>query len=444
MPMAEGWNRPTYDVLADAGTCTAAVMPWGGNGWGTRYLIPVLGWWSWNPAGHVWNDVRSRIYDMVYGPELVDEAMAFDDTLIEAKKLFRYAIEGGKMYPLFPARLSNLDDRDRALKLLARMDELQKKIAAKAAEQTMLPEEEMLSKLYILPMAEEVRTGKAVAVAPFPEYWYSEHQRKLLAAVYAGRLDEADQLASSVRERLNRDLDQIKTLLGHMSLTDKYVEFWTHRAAMTAADWQKMMADRKTMLEPHLKEFSYFTYRVDKMTEGMAKPPLHWATGCAEGQVVVRATVSPKDQEYFWGKWQGAILPAKGGDMTCFWMARDGAGTRDDYAEFPLDIPVSGRRDSLHLMFFVSNWNRESLGLENLPSRWATHRMIQILNEDKVLWQEDIGIHRNDGQWYVVDLPKLPDDLKTLKLRLRVEDVRDWALDCTTFVSPIRLLEITH
>lgn len=443
MAMTEGWNRPTYDVLADAGKCTAAVMPWGGNSWGTHYLIPVIGWWSWNPAGHVWNDVRGRIYDTVFGPDLVDEAMAFDDTLIEAKKLFRYSIEGGKMYPLFPARLGKIEDRDRAVKLLARMEQLHKTISAKAAEKTMLPGD-LLDRYYLTPMAAEVKTGQAAAVAPYPEYWYPEHQRKLIAAIHAGRLDEADQLASSVRDRLKRDLDQIRTSLAHMSLIDNYLSFWSQRAAMTGSDWQKMLADRREMIEPHLKDFGYFIYVIDKMLANMAKPPLRWGSGGADGQAVVRAVAIPKKQEYFWGKWQAGIHHRRGGDVTCFWMARDGAGTRDDYAELPVEIPIAGRRDSLHLLLYVSNWNRESLGLETVINRWATYRVIQLLSDDKVIWQADIGVHRTEGEWFLVDLPTLPEDLKSLNLRLRVEDVRDFALDCTVFVGPIRLVEITR
>ncbi len=423
--------------------CAAAVMPWGGNNWPTNYLIPVIGWWAWNPAGHVWNEVRSRIYDTVFGPDLVDDAMAFDDTLIEAKKLFRYSIEGGKMYPVFPPRLSRLEDRDRAIELLGRLEQLHKKIAAHAAEGTML-DGERLERQYLTPMANEYKAGQAMAVAPYPEYWYSDHQRNLLLAVHAGRLDEADELANAVRPRLLQDLATIRTSLSDLSITDKYVDFWTQRANMKAADWQKMLADRQAMLEPHLKDFGYYIYLIDKMLANLAKPPLRWSSGCAEGQTVVRAVVSPKPQEQFWGKWQAGIMPRKDGDVTCFWMARDGAGTRDDYAELPVEIPVSGRRDSLRLLLYVANWNRESLGLETVIDRWAEHRVIQLWMDDKVIWQADIGVHRTEGEWFMVKLPTLPDDLATLKLRLRVEDVRDFALDCTVFVGPIRLVEITR
>ena len=293
-------------------------------------------------------------------------------------------------------------------------------------------------------MANECKTGLAVAKAPFPEYWYATHQRKLLEAIHAGRLDEADRLADAVRPRLTEDLAAIRTALSHLSLTDAYVNFWTQRATMKAADWQKLLADRREMLAPHLEHFGYYTYVVDKMLANLAKPPLRWSSGNFEAQAVVRAIVAPKPQEQFWGKWQAGIMPRKGGDVTCFWMARDGAGTRDDYAELPVEIPVSGRRNNLHLLLYVSNWNRESLGLETAIDRWADYRVVRLLMGDKVIWQADIGIHRTEGEWFMVDLPKLPEDMATLNLRLRVEDTRDFGLDCTTFVGPIRLVEITR
>ncbi len=213
---------------------------------------------------------------------------------------------------------------------------------------------------------------------------------------------------------------------------------------MRAANWQKLLADRRAMLEPHLKDFGYYIYNTDKMLAGMRKPPVRWGSGASEGQSVVRAIVSPTEREQFWGKWQAGVQHRNDGDVTCFWMARDGAGTRDDYAELPVEIPISGRRDSLHVLLYVANWNRESLGLETVTNRWGGYRVIQLLMNDRPIWQADVGAHRTEGEWFMVDLPTLPADMKTLNLRLRVEDKRDFGLDCTVLVSPIRLIEITR
>jgi len=99
----------------------------GGNTWGTHHLIPVIGWWSWNPAGHVWNGRCEAAFTIPFSARILwTRPTAFDDALVEVKRLFRYSIEGGKMFPLFPARLNRLDDRDQTLKLLARMESLHK------------------------------------------------------------------------------------------------------------------------------------------------------------------------------------------------------------------------------------------------------------------------------------------------------------------------------
>ena len=59
------------------------------------------------------------------------------------------------------------------------------------------------------------------------------------------------------------------------------------------------------------------------------------------------------------------------------------------------------------------------------------------------MWRADLGIPRLLGEWFVVPLPPLADDVKTLSLRLRVEDY--WSAKNNqeiVYVGPIRLLEL--
>ena len=54
-----------------------------------------------------------------------------------------------------------------------------------------------------------------------------------------------------------------------------------------------------------------------------------------------------------------------------------------------------------------------------------------------------IRITRFNGEWFVAPLPPLPADLKTLPLRLRVEDYRPAKNNQQiVYVGPIRLLEL--
>jgi hypothetical protein len=63
--------------------------------------------------------------------------------------------------------------------------------------------------------------------------------------------------------------------------------------------------------------------------------------------------------------------------------------------------------------------------------------------QDKVLWEADIGCLPERGDWFLVRLPRVPDDVKDLTLRLRIED-RKLSMNNYTlcFVGPIRLLEL--
>jgi len=112
--MARGWHAASYEDLADAGPYVNAVMPWGGNAWGQHYIVPVIGWWAWNPKDHDWFATRSRIYDAVFGPGQVAAAMAFDDTLVQTKSLLRFASEKIDERPCCPARLKSVEDRSQA------------------------------------------------------------------------------------------------------------------------------------------------------------------------------------------------------------------------------------------------------------------------------------------------------------------------------------------
>jgi hypothetical protein len=59
------------------------------------------------------------------------------------------------------------------------------------------------------------------------------------------------------------------------------------------------------------------------------------------------------------------------------------------------------------------------------------------------LWETDLGHLPERGEWFLVRLPRVPDDVKELKLRLRAEDRKVSHGNYTLcFVGPIRLMEL--
>jgi len=114
-----------------------------------------------------------------------------------------------------------------------------------------------------------------------------------------------------------------------------------------------------------------------------------------------------------------------------------------EYAELQAVVPVSGQRHRLGLLLFASSTNKDLFSNTMVPFRWADYRFIQVIWEDQVLWEADLGRIPGKGDWFLVRLPRLPEDVKELKLRIRVEDRRTSMNNYTIcYFGPIRLLEL--
>jgi len=76
-------------------------------------------------------------------------------------------------------------------------------------------------------------------------------------------------------------------------------------------------------------------------------------------------------------------------------------------------------------------------------SRWIGYRFIELRWKDRVLWEADLGLHREQGEWFMVRLPPIPNDVPKLVLQLRVEDRKPSGRNYTlAFVGPIHVLEL--
>jgi hypothetical protein len=108
-----------------------------------------------------------------------------------------------------------------------------------------------------------------------------------------------------------------------------------------------------------------------------------------------------------------------------------------------VDVPVSGRRDRLGLLLFASAANKDLFSATLTKYRWAGYRFLELAWQDKVLWETDLGHLPERGDWFLVRLPRVPDGVKDLTLRLHVEDRKLSEGNYTLcFVGPIRLLEL--
>ena len=442
LDMADGWNHPTEKELQEMGNYVHAVLPW--DGWQAlqHYLVPVIGWWSWRPEQYDREAINRRIYDMVFGPGQVKTAAKFDKELQEAHDQFRYWSTQTDSAPLCPPRLTSLSDRSRALKELKELQPLLNSLR-KAAPAATLVEADVLESDYLEPMQREISTGLAAAQAAYPEYWWPEHQTKLLNAIYDCDSAKAEQLIASARPKTLEDISQVEKTYAELGKPKAYLDWWRKRAAMTPADWKDLLARRQAELKVRIADYAKTIMPPAQMLKNLSDPPVQAGTGAWEQHNHVLATVLPEPRETFWGEWIAGLYENGPTKAAVFALSKHERVNANSFCELPVNVPVSGRRDRLALLVYVADVNKESFGLGYSKWRWAGYRSLRVLWNDQELCKVDIGVPRPGGEWFFVPVPKVPSDVKKLALRLRVEDYRPAKNNLEiVYVGPIRLMEM--
>ena len=440
--LADGWNHPNDQELKEMGRYVHAVLPW--DGWQAlqHYLVPVIGWWSWRPEQYDPEAIRQRVYDMVFGPAQVETARAFDNALQGIHDRFQFWSTQTDFAPQCPPRLKSLEDRARTV---ADLTALQPKLASlrESAGAASLLEAVVLQQDYLQPMAREIATGLAAAQTPYPEYWWPQHQASVLYALYDGDMAKADQLIAGARDRLLADVSQVEKQFAELGKANGYVTWWQKRARASAADWKELVTQRQAELRTRIADYSKTIAPAAQMLRNLSDPPVQAGTGAWEGHNHVLATVLPEPREIFWGDWIGGRYEDGSAQAAVFALSKHERVNANTFSELPVNLPVSGRRDRLALIVYLADANKESFGLGYSKWRWSGYRSIRLLWKDQELWKADLGIPRLSGEWFVIPLPALPAELKTLSLRLRVEDYLPAKNNLEiVYVGPIRLLEL--
>lgn len=441
-PLSLGWSEPDYETLAAGGDCLEAVMPWGGNAFGQHYIAPVINWWGWNPQAHDWDALRRRLFSIVFGPGQVPAAMKFDDGLREMFGLFEYSYKATDGLPFCPPRLRRAADRERVGALGAGLASVLDEIAAKAPGQTLLAEDALKSS-YLDRMRRELETHRAAAKLTYPEVWWPEQQQRILDRLHAGDAAGVDELASSVRGRVLKEVDEISRSLPSGPYAKAYADWWRARASLDAGGWKALVEARRKAMGDRLKDYFWSMVNPGPLLEGLASPPLEWGIGRWQVSNRLLATALPGTNEWFWGDWMAGPYERGSVRAAVFAAGPKTAGAPGEYAELKVSLPVSGHRDRLGLLVFASSANKDLFSATPVKNRWAGYRFLELAWQDKTLWEADVGSLPDRGEWFLVRLPRVPDDVKDLTLRLRIGDRKVSHGNYTLcFVGPIRLMEL--
>jgi len=252
-----------------------------------------------------------------------------------------------------------------------------------------------------------------------------------------------NQLAAEKRGQVVKQIQLLQEKMPDFPHMKDYVAWWEKRSSLDAEGWRALTESRKTTLAERVESYSRQIMSDATMTEGLRTPPLEWGIGRWQVSNRLLATVLPSPNEEFWGSWIAGLHQRKDLEAAVFTADRKTPGAAGEYAELPAVVPISGQRNRLGLLVFVSSTNKDLFSNTMIPFRWAGYRFIQLTWEEKVLWEGDLGQISGRGQWFMIRLPGVPDEVKELRLRIRVEDRKTSMNNYTiSYFGPIRLMEL--
>ncbi len=444
-PLSAGWHQPSDSYLVANGHCIEAIMPWGGGGWDHYWVIPQIGWLGWSPETYDWREIQSRVFDIVFGPSKPGHVQEFNDCLITAERLCRFPLWGFKYKPQSPPRLKDIGDRPELNRLLDQMENLLIQIRA-SAEQGGLLDTDHLENRFLKPMQQVIQIGRSVSALSFPEHWYEPVQRQILQALYVEDHKSAQVLIDQAKPRILNEIDMISQSLDIHNATANYVQWWRQWAQMNVEDWDALIHQRREELLQFVWRYNYYQVLRKELLKGVHDFPDGWGVGGGKSGPIILGKFLPSNREYFNGTWYAGVFndTENNTDLVAFLQSMDCAnGEPGNYAELELTLPVGNSGRNLALMFFMNRDVKNKVGHYYSREMWAGHSFLEIILDNKVIWEEDIGLPRQGREWSLVSLPALPEKTEEVRIRLRIQD-RKRAPGMRAFVlmSPVHLVEI--
>ena len=442
-PLANGWHHPTYDQLRDAEKNTSCVLLWGViGGWPEEYQLADLGLWAWDPAAYDWDRTCDAAYRLLYGPSQVDTARAFDKKLSALKDLFhlppwRFWPSAGRSFQGWPCRLKQVEDRDKALALLDELDALSAELNSRATTETAI-DPNRLKTVYLDAIRATLDYARRMTSLDYPEYTVSDIERTMISQLDDGQVQEAQRYLAEVRERLTPQLARIEKELAELKQIDEYVAEWRRRISGMEY-WNALVIRRRDEMAKRFKRLirgdvaSLFPYKehvddgqLESLFAKLPNPP------AGKPLAEIEAAQWLQTQPRFAGAFCLGRFESKGRALLAVAYPRRTPSTPGDAAEVRAELAVPQYDGRLLLDCFVSD--------TRLENRYPGHRYMQLWNDDRLLWEEDIASSREGKEWISLDVTEIAPAGSSLRLRFRVVDRRAVGDHLSVaFLGPVRL-----
>jgi hypothetical protein len=228
-PFSDAYQSPTPQELAkvpqfvEGGTC------WAGSVWLQETVICPWGWYGWSGESYDPELTRHRLYDYIYGPELVDVAFEFNNTLEQLKsKIIRCGDETGKEGYTWPPMLYHEEDRPVCRELIDKLVGPLTKLEQGASRGSLL-DGETLQTYFFEPIHAEIAAGRILIELPHPEYWWESNQARIRMALREGNCAQALRWQADAEQHVKSDAQQIMQKLANVINVGDYESDWTSR-----------------------------------------------------------------------------------------------------------------------------------------------------------------------------------------------------------------------
>ncbi len=442
-PLANGWHHPSYEQLRDAEKHASCVLLWGViGGWPEEYQLGDLGAWAWNPVAYQWQTTCDAAYRLLYGPEQIDAARAFDIRFAALKDLFhmppwRFWAEGDRPFIGWPCRLKQVEDRPKALALLDELDPLASELKRKAPEQTAI-DAARLEAIYLDPMRDTLDYARRMTLLDYPEYTTSDLERTMVSLLEADNRDEAQRYLAEVRDRIGPQLERIEAELAELKQIEEYVAQWRQRVS-DLEYWKRLAVRRRAEMGRRFQKLiggdvaSLFPY-MEQVDAGQLEALFARLPDPPGGKLLaeLRAADWLKIPPQFQGEFCTGEFQSKDGSLVAIGYPRGVPSKLGDGAELVAELVVPDHTGQVLLDVFVND--------TRLDNGYPGYRFMQLWGNDRLLWEEDIAPTRAGNEWLSLDVTREAAADSRLRLRFCVVDRRGVGDHLSVaFLGPVRL-----
>ncbi|MDO4575396.1 MAG: glycoside hydrolase family 20 zincin-like fold domain-containing protein [Planctomycetia bacterium] len=414
--MAAGWGSPNYDKIRDAAKFTDNVMLWCvGGGWPEEYLVGMIGLWAWAPETHDWARMRTKIYDYVYGPEMVETARKVDDGLVALKSYFDLPIRTFGPNKGWPCRLKNVSQRAEVLQKLDELDALAKTLCDRAGEGSALTPER-LEIIYLEPLRATLGYARTMATLEYPEYVMKDLDVRVATLCMEGKMAEAEKQTQDAIRKVESILPEIASQLAGLKGITEYIAYWKKRIA-TLSNLKERKREDQSQSQKNLEKIlnaratDNFPIPKENVPQKISELFVNREKTPSGGSTLLNITGWKPENAFHSGPFEVGLYSQDGVTYSTIGFPRHVAAATGAFGCFcvKFTIPEAFREESntkLYLDFYTTD--------TRMDGQYAGYQFASMSWNGTTVWKRDVVANQFGAEWQRVEVTSVARQQLTL------------------------------